>query len=76
MDKEDNELLLSNLSKKIKKKNSIMTPTSPIITPNTFGEAQTFPLNLTFLNIPQEKSGKILFFDSLLKMYIFTIINN
>ena len=59
MDEEDNELLMSNFSKKkLRKKNSITTPTSPTITPNTFGEAQTFPLNLTFLNIPQEPQEK------------------
>ena len=59
MDEEDNELLLSNFSKKkLRKKNSITTPMSPAPTPNTFGDAQTFPLNLTFLNLPLEPQEK------------------
>ena len=61
MDEEDNELLLSNFSKrKFKKKNSIKTPMTPTPTPNanTFAESQTFALNLTFLNIPQEPQEK------------------
>ena len=50
LDEEDNELLLSNYSKKkIQKKNSIITST-----PYTFSETQTFPINLTFLNVQPE----------------------
>lgn len=47
-DDEDNELLLSNCSKqKMKKKKFTPTPTG--------GEGQNFPLNLTILNLQQEK---------------------
>ena len=62
MDDEDNELLLSNISKrKHRKKNSLTKTKSRLPTPNapTFAESNTFAINFTLFNLPQETEERL-----------------
>ena len=62
MNDEDNELLLSNMSKrKGRNKNTISKTKMRTPTPNapTFAESNTFALNFTLFNLPQETQEKV-----------------